>query len=164
MKSTKTLLINRSQRGHTNNLQMGKRKKRKINNITTTDAWPQSLYNALCGSTSSQKAHLRYVRTRSAVKSTTNNTCMETTNHIRKFNRRRNKSQCEQRTRNKLLDYSQTIVQRPTYDRYIIRNMDTRGERRVNSIRWSRNDWRVPEHTIKETLEKLHQSNFVQRI
>ena len=140
-----------------------KRKKGKTNNNTTTNAWPQSLYNALRGSTSSQKARLRSVCTRLTVKSTANNACMETTNHIRKLDLGRNKSQCEQSTRNKLLGCTKTSTQRSTYDRYIVWILDTRGERGVTPNRWSRNTWWAAEHTIKRTLKKLRQSNSVQQ-
>ena len=146
------LWIYRSQIGQTNNLQMVKREKGKTNNDTNTNAWPQSLYNALRESMSSQKIRVRSVCAWLTVKSTANNTCMETTNHIRKRDRGWNKSQCRQSTRNKAPDCNKINKQRSIYDRCI--------GREVTPNHWFRNTWWTAEHTIKKTSEVITSGEF----
>ena len=141
---------------------MVKREKGKTNNDTNTNAWPQSLYIALRESMSSQTTRVRSVCAWLTVKSTANNTCMETTNHIRKRDRGRNKSQCRQSTRNKAPDWNKISKQRSIYDRCIAWILNTRGEREVTPNHWFKNTWWTAEHTIKKPLKKLREDNSVQ--
>ena len=89
--------------------------------------------------------------------------CVATTNQIWKLNRGRNKSQCEQSTRNKLLGCSKTSAQWFTYARCIAWILVTRSERGVIPNRRCRNAWLVTDHAIKRTLKKLRRNNIVQR-